>query len=52
MHTYGTLQVTRVLFGNSSSVPHVATGVEFGSADGTGNRMTAFARKEVILSAG
>ena len=47
-------QVTKVLFNfkNSSTVPHVATGVEFGTSDRTGERMTAFARKEVILAAG
>lgn len=41
-----------MLFQDNSSVPHVATGVEFAQSDGTGSRMTAFARKEVILSAG
>ena len=45
-------QVTKVLFKNGSTVPHVATGVEFGTSDGSGERMTAFARKEVILAAG
>ncbi|RDX45063.1 alcohol oxidase [Lentinus brumalis] len=45
-------QVTKVLFQSGSSAPHVATGVEFANADGSGARMQAFARKEVILAAG
>ncbi|KAI0716163.1 alcohol oxidase [Cerioporus squamosus] len=45
-------QVTKVLFPSDSSAPHVATGVEFAKADGSGARMQAFARKEVILAAG
>lgn len=45
-------QVTKVLFQSGSSAPHVATGVEFAKADGSGARMKAFARKEVILAAG
>ncbi|EJF58504.1 alcohol oxidase [Dichomitus squalens LYAD-421 SS1] len=45
-------QVTKILFQNSTSAPHVATGVEFGKADGTGSRQVAHARKEVILAAG
>ncbi|KAI0757740.1 alcohol oxidase [Daedaleopsis nitida] len=45
-------QVTKVLFQSGSAAPHVATGVEFGKADGSGARMQAYARKEVILAAG
>ncbi|KAI0757742.1 alcohol oxidase [Daedaleopsis nitida] len=45
-------QVTKLLFKSGSTVPHVATGVEFAKADGSGARMQAFARKEVILAAG
>ena len=30
----------------------MATGVEFGKADGSGSRQVAYARKEVILAAG
>ena len=41
-----------MLFQNGSSLPLVATGVEFGKSDGSGSRMTAFARKEVIIAAG
>lgn len=41
-----------MLFEDSSSVPHVATGIEFAKADGSGSRMKAYARKEVILAAG
>lgn len=45
-------QVTKINFSNSTSVPHVATGIEFGASDGTGGRFVAYARKEVILAAG
>lgn len=45
-------QATKILFQNGSSVPHVATGVEFGKADGSGSRQVAYARKEVIVAAG
>ncbi|KAH8091359.1 alcohol oxidase [Cristinia sonorae] len=43
---------TKILFSTSATIPRVATGIEFGRSDGTGNRFTAFARKEVILAAG
>ncbi|KAI0310912.1 alcohol oxidase [Amylostereum chailletii] len=43
-------QVTKVLFEDGSTVPHVATGVEFGTEDGA--RFTAYARRQVILAAG
>ncbi|KAH9920545.1 alcohol oxidase [Epithele typhae] len=43
--------VTKVLFdGTNGSV--TASGVQFASADGSGSRLSVFARKEVILSAG
>ncbi|KAI0762282.1 alcohol oxidase [Fomes fomentarius] len=45
-------QVTKVLFADGSSAPHVATGIELAKADGSGSRMKAYARKEVILAAG
>ncbi|KAM5530720.1 hypothetical protein V8D89_015613 [Ganoderma adspersum] len=45
-------QATKILFQNGTSVPHVATGVEFGKADGSGSRQVAYARKEVIVAAG
>ena len=45
-------KTTRILFSNSTTVPHVATGIEFGASDGTGSRFTAFANKEVIVAAG
>ncbi|THH14086.1 hypothetical protein EW146_g6213 [Bondarzewia mesenterica] len=43
-------QVTRILFADGSEAPHTATGVEFGTSNGT--RYTANARREVILAAG
>ncbi|KAH9920535.1 alcohol oxidase [Epithele typhae] len=45
-------RVTRILFDRNKSAPVVASGVEFASADGSGSRLSVFARKEVILSAG
>ncbi|KAG8718647.1 hypothetical protein FRC08_004742 [Ceratobasidium sp. 394] len=42
-------QATKILFQNGAS-PAVATGVQFGRS--SGERYTAFARKEVILAAG
>ncbi|THH30273.1 hypothetical protein EUX98_g3938 [Antrodiella citrinella] len=41
---------TKILFDNSTSIPHVATGIEFG--DASGGRFIAFASKEVIVAAG
>ncbi len=43
--------VTKVLF-NGTSSPYTATGVEFAASDGSGIRYQAFARREVIVSAG
>ncbi|OJT13695.1 Glucose oxidase [Trametes pubescens] len=43
--------VTKVLF-NGTSAPYTATGVEFAASDGSGIRYQAFARREVIVSAG
>lgn len=45
-------QATKILFQNGTSVPHVATGVEFGKADSSGSRQVAYARKEVIVAGG
>jgi len=43
---------TKIIFANSTTIPHTATGVQFGASDGTGSLFTSFARKEVILGAG
>ncbi|KAH9920533.1 alcohol oxidase [Epithele typhae] len=44
--------VTKVLFDGNTNGSVAASGVQFASADGSGSRLSVFARKEVILSAG
>ncbi|EIW59941.1 alcohol oxidase [Trametes versicolor FP-101664 SS1] len=43
--------VTKIVF-SGTSAPYTATGVEFAASDGSGIRYKAFARREVIVSAG
>ncbi|EJD48758.1 glucose oxidase [Auricularia subglabra TFB-10046 SS5] len=49
--TLTTYQVTKILF-SGTKAPVTATGVQFKKSDNTGSTFTAFARKEVIISAG
>lgn len=48
------MQVTKILFSafKSQDGSLLATGIEFGAADGTGRRFIVGANKEVILAAG
>ncbi|KAK7442996.1 hypothetical protein VKT23_015943 [Stygiomarasmius scandens] len=44
--------VTKITWANAGSIPLTASGVEFAPADGSSNRFTATAKREVIVSAG
>ncbi|KAF8897995.1 hypothetical protein CPB84DRAFT_1815762 [Gymnopilus junonius] len=49
--TLVTYQVTKINF-NATSLPLIASGVQFAPASGGSTRYTAFARREVIIAAG